>query len=160
VQLSPAGGMASDTWGGLSAWYPGVEMDAFVVMPNHVHGIVMLIGAGVGADDGDRLSIDGIPASASPRTQGLLTLPQVVQRFKTLTTKVYADRVRAGAWPAFNGRLWQRNYYEHIVRSNEELARVRRYIADNPRRWAEDTENPYAVVHSETGSPTDEGRIS
>jgi len=56
----------------------------------------------------------------------------VVGRFKTLTTKRYTDGVKHCTWPAFAGRLWHRNYYEHVIRGEQSLNHIRRYIADNP----------------------------
>ncbi len=50
-------------------------------------------------------------------------------------------------WPYFNGKLWQRNYYEHIIRNEEEMDRIRQYIVDNPARWAEDENNPVNVTN-------------
>jgi putative transposase len=149
VRLNPAGAMVFDAWERLSAWYPGVETDAVVVMPNHLHGVVVLTGASVAAD-GRGESSTGNSATSVPRA--LLSLPQVVQRFKTRTTKLYADSAKADNWPTFNGRLWQRNYYEHIVRSDDELARIRRYVAINPQRWAEDPENPNTAALSSFGA--------
>jgi putative transposase len=73
-----------------------------------------------------------------------LSLADVVHRFKTLTTKRYADGVKTQGWPAFHGRLWQRNYYEHVIRGEESLNRIRRYIENNPASWAFDEENPRA----------------
>ena len=67
-----------------------------------------------------------------------MTLADVVHRFKTMTTKRYVDGVNQAGWPGFRGRLWQRNYYEHIIRDDESLARIREYIADNPLNWATD----------------------
>jgi len=69
-------------------------------------------------------------------------LGHVVGTFKSRTTVLYTRGVKGSAWPAFRGRLWQRNYYEHVIRSAEALGQVRRYIADNPARWADDAENP------------------
>jgi REP element-mobilizing transposase RayT len=77
-------------------------------------------------------------------------LPDVVHRFKTLTTKRYADGVKQSGWTPFSGRVWQRNYYEHIIRNEESLNRIRQYILDNPAKWAMDRNNPMTVV-SETG---------
>jgi REP element-mobilizing transposase RayT len=77
-----------------------------------------------------------------PAGRRVLSLPDVVHRFKTLTTKRYIDGVRQYGWPAFAGRLWQRNYYEHIIRNEASLNQIRRYIAENPARWAHDPENP------------------
>ncbi len=62
-----------------------------------------------------------------------------------MTTNEYIRGVKQSGWPPFNGRLWQRNYYEHIIRNDESLNRIRQYIADNPRRWAFDRENPAAI---------------
>ena len=70
-----------------------------------------------------------------------MTLGDVVHRFKTMTTRRYANAVKQFCWPAFSGRLWQRNYYEHIVRDGESLNHIRQYIAANPTRWSYDREN-------------------
>ncbi len=59
-----------------------------------------------------------------------------------MTTKRYADGVKQLGWPPFPGRLWQRNYYEHIIRDEESLNRIREYIANNPLQWDLDRENP------------------
>ena len=68
----------------------------------------------------------------------------MMHRLKTLTTKRYTEGVKQHGWAAYPGRLWQRNYYEHIIRDEAALNRIRKYIADNPARWAEDDENPAA----------------
>ncbi len=71
-----------------------------------------------------------------------MSLPDVVHRFKSLTTaRCRVDGIRQG-WPPFAGKLWQRNYYEHVIRDDEDLAMIREYIVHNPLRWAEDLENP------------------
>ena len=66
----------------------------------------------------------------------------MVQWFKTMTTNEYMRGVKTLAWPAFPSRLWQRNYYEHVVRDEDDLDRIRAYITDNPAQWASDHENP------------------
>jgi putative transposase len=73
---------------------------------------------------------------------GLLSLPDVVHRFKTITTKRYVDGVKQNGWPRFPGRLWQRNYYEHIIRDEDDLKRIRKYIEQNPEKWESDRRNP------------------
>ena len=70
------------------------------------------------------------------------TVGDVVNWFKTMTTNQYIRGVRQNGWPPFPDRLWQRNYYEHIIRNEDELNRFRRYIADNPCNWQTDKENP------------------
>jgi len=67
-----------------------------------------------------------------------LSLSDVVHRFKTITTKQYIDGVKQHGWSRFGGKLWQRNYYEHIVRNENELNQIRQYIADNPAKWETD----------------------
>ena len=65
-----------------------------------------------------------------------------------MTTKRYTDGVRENGWPPFHGRLWQRNYYEHVIRNDRELDKVREYIATNPLKWALDRENPQRTGRS------------
>ena len=120
-RANDAGRMVQVVWDELHVFYPHVETDAFVVMPNHVHGIVVLTG---------------------PERNAPLSLPDVVHRFKTMTTKRYTDGVKSLGWPPYRGRVWQRNYYEHVVRDEDELNRVQEYILTNPMRWEFDEENP------------------
>jgi hypothetical protein len=77
---------------------------------------------------------------------GLRGVLQTVINFKTMTTNEYIRGVKTASWPSFNGRLWQRNYYEHIIRDEESLNGIRQYIVDNPARWAFDRENPAATA--------------
>lgn len=122
VRHNDAGAMVQTVWEELPACYPGVDIDDFVVMPNHMHGILVLLG--------------------TARTETALSVGDVVQRFKTMTARRYVDGVKRLGWPAFPGRLWQRNYYEHIIRGDAALDRLTRYILENPSRWAFDDENP------------------
>jgi REP element-mobilizing transposase RayT len=159
VEASVAGLMVESWWGQITNKFPDVALDAFVVMPNHVHGILVLGGtptswnAGqthrfaptngghpmVGADLRVR---PPFPPAAVPSP----ALSRVIQWFKTMTTNDYILGVREFGFPQFNRRLWQRNYYEHIVRSDDDLARIRAYIEANPARWDEDDENPARVI--------------
>lgn len=142
MQSNDAGRMVQETWDELPNHYAGVESDAFVVMPNHMHWIVVLVGAGPRARPGS----DGQPRRVAPTVAAaVLSLLDVVHRFKTLTTKRYIDGVKQFGWTPFDGRLWQRNYFEHIIRNEESLKRIRQYILDNPARWEFDRENPFAI---------------
>jgi len=98
------------------------------------------VGAGPCACPGQPQEL-GQPQGVAPT----LGLPDVVHRFKTMTTKRYADGVKRLGWEPFRGRLWQRNYYEHIIRNEESLNRIREYILTNPMRWELDRENPHRV---------------
>jgi len=143
IKLNEAGHMVERWWFELKHKFPTVETDEFVVMPNHFHGIVVIA---VGAD----LRVG--PHAARPGTHVGVPLPSVVQWFKTMTTNEYICGIKTLRWVPFHGRLWQRNYYEHIIRNEESLPRVRQYITDNPVRWPYDRENPRATV-SDSDNP-------
>jgi putative transposase len=128
ICLNDAGYMLAMLWSDIPARFADVEIDAFVVMPNHVHGIIVL------PDAADSLTTKVAPA-----------LGAVVSAFKSVTTVHYIRGVKTRAWPAFRRRLWQRNYYEHVIRDEKALDRIRRYIDENPVRWAFDDENPEKV---------------
>jgi putative transposase len=196
MRMNDAGRMVHHVWDELALFYEGVQTDAFIVMPNHVHGIIILTGnvratprgcpdpqsaptapshpptaqphPPMGQARGPAPTVAPAAPSHPPMTQPYppmtqpyppmgqprgvaptLGLPDVVHRFKTMTTKRYADGVRANQWPPFPGRLWQRNYYEHIIRdvganggatSRSPLQRIREYILTNPLRWHLDRE--------------------
>jgi len=72
------------------------------------------------------------------------SLGRIIQAFKSITTRDYAIGVRDRGWRSFAGKLWQRNYYEHVVRNERELNRIREYVVYNPLQWARDPENPEA----------------
>ncbi len=81
-----------------------------------------------------------------PAPTAKLSLPDVVHRFKSMTTKRYSDGVKQYGWPQFFGRLWQRNYYEHIIRTDKSLDHIRQYILDNPMQWESDELNLDGVL--------------
>jgi REP-associated tyrosine transposase len=127
-----AGRTVRQVWAELPRHYSGVEIDAFVVVPNHIHGVIVLTNS-VGA---------GSPRPAAGAGTAPLqgTLGRVVARFKYESTqRLNSARGTPGA------RLWQRNYYEHVVRGGESLDGIRRYIFENPAHWESDPENPRAA---------------
>ena len=126
VQLSEAGRIVNEMWQRLSERFDNVSADSFVVMPNHVHGIVT-VGAQLIAPDG---AGDGAMNRAP-------TLGQIIRAVKAAST--YRIRQSTGL-----EALWQRNYYEHVIRDGKSLDRIRRYIAENPARWQFDPNNPNA----------------
>lgn len=177
MQLIEPGTMVAEMWEEIPSRFPHVILDAMVVMPNHVHGIIVLtaptapewapfagapaegaapaIGAsarvaptnvgGVTASTGApgmRAPTRGAPTGGAAAVTGRPTVGAVVGVFKSLTTVAYARGVEARGWPRFRGRLWQRNFYEHVIRDETSMNRIREYIAGNPARWADDPENP------------------
>jgi putative transposase len=123
MDLSFAGLVIESWWGSIPAFFPDVALDAMVVMLNHVHGLVTLSGAD---------SID---------TAGGQPLGEIMRWFKSHTTRDYTVGVRMHDWPRFQTRLWQPRFYDHTVRSDRALDRIRTYIAANPSRWPEDEYN-------------------
>lgn len=71
-----------------------------------------------------------------------MTLGQIIGAFKSITTHEYIVGVKTLGWPAFEKRIWQRNYYEHIIRNEDAMQQIALYIQSNPSRWADDNENP------------------
>lgn len=169
VRLGHAGRMVLDAWLRLPERFGTIRLDAFVVMPNHVHGIVVLtdsatssvvpgrapVGAGLvpalHRPDPSQTSESGVidrvadrvhtaESRATTRVAPTVARPRVgdiVGAFKSTTTLAYTVGVHRDGWPEFRRRLWQRNYYERIIRDEEELWRIRGYIRDNPARWAQ-----------------------
>ena len=83
---------------------------------------------------------------AAPRGTKDNTLGRMLQAFKSMTTVEYIRGVKQYGWSSFPGRLWQRNYYERVIRNEDELNRVREYVAENPSNWATDKENPENIA--------------
>ena len=77
--------------------------------------------------------------------EGEQPLHRVVQWFKTMTTNEYIKKVKNNGWQPFKEKMWQRNYYEHIIRNEYELNRIREYIINNPLKWELDFENPNRI---------------
>ena len=92
--------------------YQNLELDYYVIMPDHIHFIVFISGDHAG----------------SP-------LPQIVDWFKTMTTNAYIRGVKSGLFPPFADHIWQRSYYDHIIRNENDLYETRKYIENNPFRW-------------------------
>lgn len=132
VHLNDAGEMAREVWLTMPHRFPLVEMDAFVVMPDHVHGIIVI------RDDGTRAPMKDAPTSSRADTNvtpTARTLGDVVGAYKSLTTAAYIQGVHAAQWPPFDRRLWQRNFYERVIRDEYEMNELRAYIRDNPSQW-------------------------
>ena len=140
MRLNNMGQVVQTVWGGLSDRFPTIELDAFVVMPNHVHGILVVgaalappkrrkVGAGLALSQGGA-------ASSAPTRFASATLGTVVRAFKSISA-ISVNRLLSRSGQS----LWQRSYYEHVIRGEESLNRIREYISTNPLRWQLDREN-------------------
>jgi REP element-mobilizing transposase RayT len=142
--LNAAGVMVDAVWRDMPDHYSGVVLGEHIVMPNHFHGVVEIVGAGPRAcpDFMECACPHDMPTTETGQPQGVaptaLSLPDLVHRFKSWTTRQYADGVNHYGWPAFNRRLWQRNYHEHIIRNEQAYAAITDYIHHNPQRWQDD----------------------
>ena len=178
LEPDPVREMVQRWWDKLPEKFSNIETDAFVIMPNHIHGIIIITGGIVGVDprvnpddphgieqshevdptgDGQSREI-GQSHGIAPTDDGQSreigqshgiaptgsSLSTIVQWFKTMTTNEYIRGVKQLGWTPFPGKLWQRNYWEHIVRNDDDLTRIQNYIQNNPRRWAEDRLHPTA----------------
>lgn len=158
IRLMVAGKIAFREWSRLPNRFPFLILNEFVVMPNHIHGIVVITGtdaADVGAGRGAAGSSQDIEPEFNPLrpykdpqprvTPG--SLGAIIRAYKSSVTLRY-NRTRFS-----NGEpLWQRNYYEHIIRDDEDWERIRFYIQTNPLHWSQDNENPAALVTHGTKS--------
>lgn len=143
IKLNDAGKMVLSVWNEIPEFYNKIQIDEFIIMPNHIHGIIQITDT-VGAGPCACPNICGQPQGGG-QPQGVaptvLSLPDVVHRFKTMTTKKYTDGVKQNDWIPFPRKLWQRNYWEHIVRNENELNQIRDYIRHNPQKWEMDKLN-------------------
>ena len=156
MQLSDLGRVVRDQWCRLPKRFPGLELGAVVVMPNHVHGI-LIIHAGRGTAE-NLLDLDEGASRRARTTEDLPDLdegssrrapteqfgkpvpgsiPTIIRSFKAAVAfRIHRMRGNDGLC------VWQRNYYEHVIRNERDWDRIHRYIEANPRRWTEDRENP------------------
>ena len=136
--------IVEEAWLWLRDRHQHVDLDEYVVMPNHLHGVIVIRDVRRG---GSRTA----PTSPTHRKP----LGRLIGAFKTLSTKrINGTRGTPGV------PLWQRNYYEHVIRDDEDLERIRQYIIDNPARWHEDPENPNADVGAGPDARPSAGALS
>jgi REP element-mobilizing transposase RayT len=156
IVLSPAGEIVRSEWVALAERFAGLALDEFVIMPNHLHGVLGFVGQAGGASRGPTGGASPSPTTTNTTTKpGLAsfdpkggasraggaspspTLFDVIGAFKSISTIKVNRLLRRRGVP-----LWQRSYYEHIVRTGEDLRKIQRYILENPFMWSLDPENP------------------
>jgi putative transposase len=144
--LNDAGQVIHKIWGDLSVKYPDIGMDEFVVMPNHFHGIIVICHDACRGEVSSPIAVSPIPEikQGEETKEGgdtpplrRCTLGQIVGYFKYQSSKQINEIRNTPGYP-----VWQRNYYEHIIRSAEEMNRIREYIFENPLKWVDDEDNP------------------
>ena len=159
--LNDAGQMIEKWCAELTNKFPDIELDRYVIMPNHYHAIIVNNGCGamVGADlrvcPDENMRVQGAHAGKGAHAGAPLPnaktgehdilgehtgspLHAVVQWFKTMTTNEYIRGVNNLGWQRFDKKLWQRNYWEHIIRNDKSYQRIADYIVNNPASWEND----------------------
>ena len=143
VHLSEVGGVARDCWQAIPDHHKQVTLDAYVIMPNHVHGLVIIQPDGEGAEGAGRkdtrsrvLTADSTRPTDTAHTRRFGhsvagSLSTIIGSYKAAVTRY----VRRSLMPDFQ---WHRNFHDRVVRNAEELERIRHYIRLNPSRWTED----------------------
>jgi REP element-mobilizing transposase RayT len=134
--LNYTGTVVDSWWQDVSRYFMNVALDEYMIMPNHFHGIVVINDVGAGSP---RPEVHNVKTNRGAETPPLRksNLGQIVGYFKYQTAK-QINRMRDNPCVP----VWQRNYFERIIRDEAEIAAIREYISSNPARWAEDKENP------------------
>jgi putative transposase len=155
MRLNDVGRIIAEQWGAIPRRFTNVELDEFVVMPNHVHGIFFIVGAplaGAQRRAGDqchasstnqvpvdhRTSDTQTPADKRAPARGAPTVGVIVGAYKSLCVHHGLKWIKQNQSGFVLGKLWQRNYWEHIVRDESELNHIREYIRNNPAQWETD----------------------
>jgi len=133
--LNAYGRVVQTCWKEIPIHFKNLELDVFGLMPNHIHGI---IATNVGARHA--VPLHSVESFGNPVTG---SIPTIIRSFKSaITNKI--NKIRQTP----NAPVWQRNYYEHVIRNEESLNRIREYIFNNPLNWVRDPENPRAISRS------------
>ncbi len=126
MKLSTWGHMADECWRAIPDHFPHVDLGTYVIMPNHVHGIIIIHGRDT------KFRVPTIEQFGKP-VPG--SIPTIIRTYKAAVTRHIGREFDAS-------HLWQRNYFEHVIRHDNDYQRIHDYILNNPAKWSEDSENP------------------
>ncbi len=148
--LNDAGKMIEEQWLLLKNRFSNIELLEFVIMPNHFHGILEIVdtnehivdlnykGRPQGHEQGNEQPQGHENGNGQPQGHAPTTVGDIIGAFKSITTVEYIRGVKSFDWQPFNGKLWQRNYYEHIIRDENAFQKISNYIINNPKEWDKD----------------------
>ena len=135
------GEIVEKVWSELPIHFPKVKTDQFIIMPNHMHGIIQVIpNKRSELSSGNMCLLNQAPIQGSISEGWIMmkstsvTLGKIIRNFKAKSTREIRNKMN-------NSFCWQRNYFEHIIRDKNELFRIREYILDNPENWSQDDDN-------------------
>ncbi len=132
VQLNEYGIIVDNEWTKTAEIRSNIIIDKYIVMPNHLHGIIIILDNGSSRNTGHRVPTFeqfGRPTSNS--------IPTIIRSFKAVTKKRINETRKS-----YGKAVWQPRFYEHIIRNRDELDKIRQYIIDNPLQWELDSKNP------------------
>lgn len=141
MRLNEWGVITARCWAEIPSHFPNTSLDAFIVMPNHVHGIIIM-----GMRNDPVGARHAVPLQSTGASQSCVeqfgkpvpgSIPTIIRSFKSAVTRQINELCDTPGAP-----IWQSNYYEHVIRDQESLHRIQAYIARNPTQWDQDTENP------------------
>jgi len=146
--FNDAGNMVNKEWLALTRRFTNIQLHEYQLMPNHFHSIIEIIdientNGNVGATlvvatNGNRQP-QGLHQQPQPVPQPLKkTVGDIIGAFKSITTDEYIVGVKTLGWSPFNKKVWQRDYFEHIIRDEQEYFRITEYIINNPKSWKTD----------------------
>jgi REP element-mobilizing transposase RayT len=165
LKLNDAGKMIANIFINLPQYYESIMIDTYIVMPDHFHGIIAIVSpVGASLCGRPKLNVykdhafkyrfmtknnfkfhhfNSKPLSCSQKGRAQRPAPtgddfylgEIVGRFKSYTTTQYSNSVKIHHWPPFYEKLWQRGYYDRIIRNERELYAIRKYIINNPLNW-------------------------
>ncbi len=142
--LNDAGNIVTDEWITTPAMRKNIVLDLFVVMPNHLHGIIAIYDdcrgtmhrAQIQPDTKQEGTMHRAPTKEQFGKPTSNSIPTIIRGFKSVVTKRINGNRSTPGMP-----VWQRNYYEHVIRDDDDLSRIREYVINNPASWQEDEEN-------------------
>jgi putative transposase len=132
--LNVAGANAERCWVQIPSHFPYVEIDEYVIMPNHVHGIIIITDGGRRGTACRAPTNDSIERFSKPIAG---SIPTIIRSYKSAVTRTINEVNRVSGVS-----IWQRNYYEHVIHNDNDLYDIRKYIRDNPLSWTNDEYNP------------------
>lgn len=138
--LNDAGRMIHHQWEELAHRFDPIRLHEFIVMPNHFHGIIEIsVGVPlVGTRKDNRATTRDCPDKNDGDFEKKPTVGEMVGAFKSLTTNSYIRNGKQNDWPRFAKKMWQRNYYEHVIRDEKQYCQIAEYIQTNPMKWLDD----------------------
>ena len=150
--LNAFGTIAAECWCAIPGHFPTVELGAYVIMPNHVHGVIVIRDDESAFDAVDEMGRGAEmlrPYDDNPHKINVKpgSLGAIVRSYKSAVS--YRINKEHNAT-----NIWQRNYYEHIIRNDKDLQRITDYIEANPLRWNDDDENPVRARHTSPQQPS------